>query len=78
MSHLNQAGFSGRFVRPAGGPMIPGARRARGGSMLPTAGIGKDIPGLPEMDLDHQLQLALVESFEKAKQVLVPAEIGKL
>jgi hemerythrin-like metal-binding protein len=46
--------------------------------MLPTVGRGKDIPGLPEMDLDHQLQLALVDAFEKAAGVNERIEAGRI
>lgn len=46
--------------------------------MLPTVRRGRDIPGLPEMDLDHQLQLALVDAFEKAAGADERIEAGKV
>ena len=46
--------------------------------MLPTAGTGKDIPGLPEMGLEHQLQLALVDAFEKAAGANERIEAGRI
>jgi hemerythrin len=34
--------------------------------MVPTAGGGEGIPGLSEMEREHQLQIALVDAFERA------------
>lgn len=46
--------------------------------MMPTVARGKDIPGFPEMDLEHQLQLALVDAFEKAAGVNERIEAGRI
>jgi hemerythrin len=58
--------------------MIPGRGGREEASMLPTVERGKDIPGLPEMNLDHQLQLALVDAFEKAAGVNERIEAGRI
>ncbi|HEX5854649.1 MAG TPA: hemerythrin domain-containing protein [Thermoanaerobaculia bacterium] len=46
--------------------------------MLSSVGRGKDIPGLPEVDLDHQLQLALVDAFGKAAGANERIEAGRI
>jgi hemerythrin len=46
--------------------------------MLPTVGRGKGISGLSEMDMDHQLQLALVDAFEKAVGASERIEAGRI
>lgn len=77
MSHLNQilAARPGSAL-PARGLMMHIAYGE--GSMLPTAGGGEMTPGLSEMEREHQLQIALVDAFEKAIGANARVEAGRI
>jgi hemerythrin len=46
--------------------------------MLPTAAGGEKIPGLSEMEREHQLQIALVDAFERAAGANARVEAGRI
>ena len=46
--------------------------------MEPTVGDGKDSPGLPEIEMEHQLQLSLVDAFERAAGANERVEAGRI
>lgn len=46
--------------------------------MQPSSTDGKDSPGLPEIEMEHQLQLSLVDAFEKAVGANERAEAGRI
>ena len=45
---------------------------------MPTAEGRGDIPGLPEMEREHELQLALVDAFEKVAEANERIEAGRI
>lgn len=45
---------------------------------MATAEGRKDVPGLPEMEREHELQLALVDAFERAAGANERVEAGKI
>jgi hemerythrin-like metal-binding protein len=77
MSHLNQAFEERTFGRSGTRRIIGGAQGARR-SFMPTAEGRKDIPGLPEMEREHELQIALVDAFERAAGANERIEAGKI
>lgn len=45
---------------------------------MPTAGSRKDVPGLPEIEKEHELQIALVDAFEGAARANERIRAGKI